>query len=74
MKLIFDGNKLIEESMVKTFPKKIDEQIIIFLENFKSMKKYFDDDGWSLFAIQLILAVSVRNGFMTDVSKQLKRI
>ena len=50
MKLIeinkeLDGNKLIEESIVKTIPKKIDEQSIIYLENFKSMKKYFDDDG-----------------------------
>ena len=47
MKSITEGNKLIDESMVKTIPKKIDDQMIIYMENFDSMRRYFDADGWS---------------------------
>ena len=42
---ILKGKSLIMESMVKTIPFKINDQIIIYLDKFYCMKRYFDEDG-----------------------------
>ena len=44
---ILNGSKLIDKTMVKTIPEKIDNHIVVFLDFFYAMKSYFDQDGWT---------------------------
>ena len=42
---ILSGDKLIDESMVKVIPEKIQDEIVNFLESFHQLKPFFDEDG-----------------------------
>ena len=36
---------MVDETMFKTIPEKIDDEILVYLDNCDSMKSYFDEDG-----------------------------
>ena len=43
---VLKGSKLVDETMVKTIPEKIDDGILLYLDKCNCMKVYFDEDGW----------------------------